>query len=87
MRCHSEFGNDARNQVERKQPLGASPVAVHREGDALQEKREIGVLPALLKLRRHHRGQFFKNFGIVRARLVRGHEHFVVERPDLIIPE
>ncbi len=79
--------NDAGNQVERKQTFRAPPVAVHGERDSLDQKRKVGVLPALLELRWHHGSQLFENLGIMRAWLIRGREHLVVERPDLIIPE
>src|SRR5882757_3077700 len=79
--------NDPGNQVEREQSFRAAPIAVYREGDSLEEKREVGMLTALLELRRHHRGQFFKNLGIMRARLIGSREHFVIKRPDLIIAE
>src|ERR1700688_2356898 len=44
--------------------LAAAPVALYRESYALNEKRKVGMLPAFLELRRHHRGQLFKNLGI-----------------------
>ncbi len=36
-------GDDARQQVEREDPLGAFFVAVDREGDALGQKRLVGL--------------------------------------------
>ncbi len=37
-------GNDARNQVERNEPLGACLVAIHRESDAHAAKDQLGLL-------------------------------------------
>ena len=61
--------NDARNQVEGEQALGAAAVAVDGEGDALQQKGEIGELAALLELRRGHARQFLENLGVMRPGL------------------
>ena len=47
---HSAGGDDARHEVERKDPLGALLVAVDREGDALGEKGLVGLHLQLAEL-------------------------------------
>ena len=47
-----EARHDARDQVEGEQALGAAAVAVDREGDALQQEREVGQVAPLFELRR-----------------------------------
>ncbi len=54
--------DDAGNQIEGKQALGSTPVAVHSEGDSLKKEGKVGVLAALFKLRRHHRRRAFRKF-------------------------
>ena len=66
---------------------GLHGVSFSRPLTRLREKRKIGVLPPLLELRRYHRGQLLENLSVMRARLALGREHFIVERPNLVVPE
>ena len=45
--------NDARDQVEGKNPLGPLVVVIDREGDALGEKTRRGQIAFALEIRRH----------------------------------
>ena len=42
-------GQDAREDVERDQPLGRIGVAVDREGDADAPEQELGLAPAVVE--------------------------------------
>src|SRR5579862_1088465 len=70
---------DARDQVEREQSLGAAPVAVHRKCDSLDEKRKIGQFTPLLELLGSHRSQSLEQLEILRTRVPRRGKHLVVE--------
>ena len=76
--------NDARDQVEGKQPLGAAAVAVDGEGDALDQEREVGQLAALFELRRRHRAELLEELGVVRAWMPGRDEHLIVKVPCIV---
>ena len=78
---------DARDEVEGEQPLGAEAVAVDGEGDALEQEREVGQAPALLELRRRHLRQLVEERHAVRPRLAAAGEHLVVERSGIVVAE
>ena len=56
-------GNDARHEIEGKEPLGAAPVAVYGEGDSLNQIRKIGQLAPLFENVKRHGGQFLVHRG------------------------
>ena len=72
-------GEDARDEVEREEALGALAVAVDGEGDALQQEGEVGELAAFFKLRRNHRRELVEELGVVRADFAVVGEHLIVE--------
>src|SRR5580704_13649677 len=59
---------DARNQIEGKQSLGAATVAINGESDSLNQERKIGQLSAFLELARLHSNELLVHLGILRAR-------------------
>ena len=78
---------DAGNQVEGEQSLGASAVAIDGEGDPLHQEGQIGQLAAFLELRRSHGGQLLEHLGTAGARLAGSAEHLVVIRPWVVALE
>ncbi len=78
---------DARDQVEGEQALGAPAVAINREGDALNQEREVRQFAALLELRRRHRAELLEQLGIVRPGMAGGGEHLVVKAARVIALE
>src|SRR5208282_2783857 len=78
---------DARDQIEGEQPLGAAAVAVYRERDPLDQEREVGKLPPLLELTGGHRRKLLKEFGVLRAGLARRREHLVIKTARVIALE
>src|SRR5438128_2379737 len=80
-------GKDSRRQVEGEETLGATAVAIDGEGDALQEEREIGELPALFELAGGHGGQFLINLGVMRPGNAIGGEHLVEKRAWIVVSE
>ncbi len=84
MRSHSETRQNAGNEVEREQALGAPPVAVNGEGDALHEEGEIRELTAFLELGRGHRRKPLKHLGVVWPRRRGGGKHLVVKHPRVV---
>jgi len=79
--------NNAGNQVEGKEPLGASAVAVDRKGDALDQEGKVGQLAPFLELLAGHGGEFLEYIDIRRPRLAARTEHLVVEIPRIIAGE
>ena len=78
---------DARDQIEREQALGAAAVAINRKRNALNQKREVGELAALLELRGRHGGKLLEQLGVLRARVAGRREHLVVKAPRLVTLE
>src|ERR1700690_1752934 len=78
------MGQDARNQVKRKQPLSTLTVAVNGKGNALNQKGKIGEFSALFELRRGHCAKLMEELGIVRARLSRRDEHLIIKAPRVV---
>ena len=68
MCSHSECGQDAGNQVEWEQALGAAAVAIDGKRNPLNQKREVGEFPPLLELRRRHGGKLLEELGVLGAR-------------------
>ena len=79
--------NDARQQVVGKDALRAFVVAVHRKGDALMQKREVGRLLALAHFLGRQLQQRLEKRLIVRTRHSRRLEHLVVGAVELVIPK
>ena len=75
---------DARDQIEGKQPFGALAVAVNGESDALNQERKVGELAAFFELRRRHRAELLEKLGILRARLAGRDEHLIVKVPRIV---
>ncbi|OIQ74478.1 hypothetical protein GALL_438700 [mine drainage metagenome] len=71
--------NDARNQVEGNQPLGAGLVAVHREGDAHAPEDEFRLVALRLHGVRRLLLQPPRVLGVVRAHPAPGRRHFIVK--------
>jgi hypothetical protein len=61
-------GDDARHQVEREDALRSLVVAVDGKGDALREKRPIGLDLALAQLDARRRAQFVEERAAVGPR-------------------
>jgi hypothetical protein len=70
--------DQARDQVEREDPLGALLVAVDGERDALGEKRLVGLELQLAELPRRGGSQFFVQREAMGPHLARAAEHLVV---------
>ena len=75
---------DARDQIEGKQALGAAAVTVNRESNALNKEREVRQFPAFLELPRLHGDKFLVHLGILRARNSRRGEHLVIKVPRVV---
>ena len=71
-------------RVEREKPLGAAAVAINREGNALNQEREVREVSALLELRRRHRAEFLEKLGVLRARTSGREEHLIVKVPRVV---
>jgi hypothetical protein len=79
--------NDARDQIEGEEALGAAAVAVDGERDALNEVRKIGQFAALLEcIQRHVREVFIHGRG-AGPRLPVGGNQFVVKAPRIVAGE
>src|SRR5205085_11694973 len=76
--------DDARQQVVREDPLGASLTAVNVESDSLIEKGKIGCLLAPPELVDRNREQPAVQLPVVRAWIARAIEHFVPSVVKLI---
>ena len=79
MRRHSELRENARNQVERKKALRATSIAVHREGDALEQEGQVRKMAALFELRGRDGRQLLEDFLVMSARVPTPGEHLIVE--------
>ena len=80
-------GDDARQQVERKDALGALVVAVDGEGDALGQKRLVRFELTLAQLGLGRAAQLLEQRAAVRPRLPRRLEHLVVVGVEHVVAE
>ena len=80
-------GDDARQQIVRKDALGAAAVAVDREGDALVEEGAIGDLLAALQFGGRQRPELLEERRVVGARLPGRAEHLVVGASQGVVVE
>ena len=80
-------GNNARDQIERKDALGAARVAIDVEGHALTQKREVHGMPPAVKL---VAGKFPKQvvkFAVVRKHIGAAIDHLVEEGSAVVAVE
>jgi hypothetical protein len=73
-----------RHQVEGEDALDPLGLAVHREGDALVQERQVGRPPARLELRGRQPAQLLVEAPVVGPDPPRRLEHLVEERPRLV---
>ena len=76
--------DDARDQVEREDPIGARVVPVDGEPDSLGEEERVRDPDPLLELPGAHRRQALREQPVVRPRPVRALEHLVEERSEVV---
>ncbi len=79
--------DDPREQIVRKNALGAFVVSIDSKGDALMQEREIGGLLALAQFFGWEFQQTLEQRLIVRPRHPRGRKHFIVGCVELIVAE
>ena len=76
--------DDARDEVEREDPLEPLLLAVDREADALVEERGVDRVPPRRELLDAQRRELLGERAVVRPRPAGRLEHLVEERPGLI---
>jgi len=79
--------NDPRDQVEGEDALGPLVVAVHRERDALVQKRLRGEQLLAVQLAFAHVREAFQKLSIVLPNLSRSLEHFIAETSRIVFAE
>ena len=76
--------DDARDQVEGEDALGALGVAVDVEGDALAQEGEVDGFAAILEIFFAHRADELREFAVMRPALAPAIDHFIEESGVLV---
>ncbi len=87
MCSHSFAGNDARNQVERKNLFRALRIAIDVEGDALPQKRHVHRLPLGFKFGGRQALEQFLKLAVMRSQPALAIQHFIETVVGLVILE
>ena len=80
-------GDDARQKIVGKNPLGPFLAAVDREGDALVQEGKVGGMLAAPDFISRQRREHLQQWGIVRTRFARAFKRLVVRAIDEIVAQ
>src|SRR5947208_1465470 len=80
-------GNNSRDEIKGKNPLGALSVVINREGDALAQESERGQVTFAIKFSFSQLGETSQQPLVMGPGLARRGKHLVVKLPRLVAGE